>query len=213
MTLLAENTATSMLWVAGPALCCLVTSPPVKAQESQARPILRSLSGASSRELLARIDRRQLPPGAKIDESQAQTLLLSRTGSTPLGIAAISYHWDPASADQGGPEQCGVFFVQAKGPSHYVPVMGGPQTQDNQLCENPVAVGLAGDPGPHPRLIFIFMQMLTVDRPASFVFTWNQKTDTYDRDDATCKWLWHQPKPSDTVVQVRQLLRTQPTSS
>ena len=171
------------------------------------RPNLEVLHGVNARSMLAQLDRRQLPPGAQLDSSMQQAFILTIPNAPTLGILAISFGWDSHGFDQGAPEQCGVFFQQPKGGSRYVPVIGSPKSQLNQLCTGVQAVGLADDSESHPSLIFIFSQaMAHNDSPEPFVFSWNAFTQAYDRNDPLDDWLWNHPQAIGTVAQVRRLL-------
>ena len=181
------------------------------AQDATARPLLRQLHGAAAHNLFSKVDRHQLPSGSDGDPSLAQTFLLMSPHAEPLGIVALYLNVNDDSST-GQPSQCGVFFAQEKGISRYVPVIGSPKANANQLCGGVTALGLAEDPGPHPALIFIFAQTMphNNDEAEPFVFTWNSASGAYERDDKLNQWLWKQPRYPATVAQVRRLLRKQP---
>ena len=171
------------------------------------RTNLQVLHGVNARSMLAQIDQSQLPPGAQVVTDLAQVFVLHAPNVTDLGIIAAYLLLDVHDLSQGGPEQCGVFFLQPNGTSRYVPVVGAPKSQTNQLCAGITAVGLADDSESHPSLIFIFSQaMAHNDSPEPFVFSWNAVTQAYDRNDPLDGWLWNHPQAIRTVAQVRRLL-------
>lgn len=190
------------------ALFCFATYIGKAQIPEHARTTLTPLRGKSAEALLKKIDRTKLPQGSVTDSVFQRGFLLKAMGAEDLGIVAIYFHYKPSEDKSAPPEQCGVFLVPQNGESSYIPVIG-PDTQlGSPLCGGVRAVGASKDPGPRPRLIFIFdaTNMHGKEYSSPWILSWNQASGTYHLDMPTTTWLWNQ-KTADTVPAIRQLLK------
>jgi hypothetical protein len=168
-------------------------------------PTLQRPSAARIRQLVAAIDRHQLPPDSDVTPFPSQTFELKGLNTQTLGLVPVYFYFDPT-----GPvlsEQCGIFFVQPNGTSSYVPVVGPDPLVFSSTCSRVVAVGDVPHDGPHPRLIVI----CRVEAPnrrdytTDFLLVWDAKQQRYSVDNAMSDWIASQLRVI-TIAGVRNVL-------
>jgi hypothetical protein len=168
------------------------------------------LAGVQAADIVKKLDRKQLPVGAKIQINPNQQFLLHSPDAENLAVLPIYFHYEPPSGQLVLSSQCGVFFVRPNGESHYVSVKG-PDPHISNLCGGVLAIGSMPDPGSRPRLIFIMAAIAPDGNQYAepYVLTWEAGVAEYKVDRKTSDWLVSQSK-SDTVAEVRRLLAHHP---
>ncbi len=168
-------------------------------------PVLQRPAKAQTQQLVASIDRHQLPDGAQVTPFPSQTFLLAAPNTPALGLVPIYFHFQPT-----GPvlsEQCGIFFVQPNGASTYLPVVGPDPKVFNSSCIRVEAIGEVSHGGPRPRLIFL----CNVEAPdgrnyiADFLLVWDEREQRYTVDRPTSEWIASQLHRI-TIAGVRKVL-------
>ncbi len=166
---------------------------------------LAPLSPLQGNEIYSKLDLSLLPKGVSIDQPPSkQVFTLKAQGSPDLLVVPVlfwSEHIDPVT-------QCGVYFMQDKAASYYIQTIGLVELVGYVDCEKIKAVGVMTDPGPRPRLLFIFQGRAMAgnrdDYP--FVLSWDENTMRYGLDKAVTNAIQeNEPFPS-TIAATRAVL-------
>lgn len=177
--------------------------------QSNARATLQVQKESARASFLKSIDHRALPPHVIIDPSFQKVYVLKARGKKDIGLIAVDLAFESSVTYQPPPEQCGVLFIQANGANVFTPTLKAGLHQGFLNCGGVRAIGLSSDPGPRPRIIFIFNNTLLhgEESPIPFVFSWNLVAGIYNLDQRTTDWLLEQPR-ANTISQVRRLLQS-----
>ena len=193
----------------------LAISIPLTAQTAS----LQRLTPAQSKEVSQILD--QLPSGVEMGNyphQETQRFMLRASDQEDLMIAPVLLNnaSNPNTNLVGPGLQCGAYLIKQDGKSHYIGMEWSTATVGdasvyNASCFGVVGVGAARDPGPRPRLIFLFSEESGAGPTGSirfrvpYILSWNAKTREYELDAKTTIWVQHQ-KGGDTVADTRRLL-------
>ena len=126
--------------------------------------ILQHLTPAQTKEVSRKLDHMPLPARVEIEDyRERQMFSMHAPGEEALTIVPVLINNDSnlTTPDFGPDRQCGVYFFKPNGQSRYVrmewpTISVGENMVRAQLCDGVLGVGATHDPGPRPRLIFLF---------------------------------------------------------
>lgn len=131
-----------------------------------------------------------------------QAFVLNSETMVSLSIVPVDF----VAPDGATPRfQCGFYLVPSQGSQHYVSAIGGNEVDD---CEQLQAIGRAADPGPRPRLIFIYEVLSPHDDRGTYpyIFKWDTERETYLLNEEQSEWVARQKPYLYTIGRLRQLL-------
>jgi hypothetical protein len=150
-----------------------------------------------------KLDPRALPAGTEVDGYGAQDFMLVYPDAPTITVVPVSVLVSTGTDTQEN--QCGVYFLGPNKTSSFVPLW----TKENvsaQNCFGIRAVGKMPDPGPRPRLLFLFENWNSAhEYKQPYLLFWDDASGHYKLDRTTSHWLLEQTD-SETIAGLKRLL-------